>query len=55
MENHPIIKIEKVEYHYHNHVDLEQLLSELNTIKLKLHTMGANTDKALQDLAAIQI
>ena len=49
-----LVNIEKVEYHYHNHIDTAEILSDLNTIKLKLKIMGQNTDKALQDLADIQ-
>lgn len=49
-----LVNIEKVEYHFHNHIDLEEVMSQLNTIKLKLKIMGANTDKALQDLASIK-
>ena len=49
-----LVNIEKVEYHYHNHVDTTQILSELNLIKLKLKIMGDNTNKALEDLGVIK-
>jgi uncharacterized protein YoxC len=58
MENTPVINIEN---HYHNHVDLSEIkltqaeiLSQINILKLKLHKMGQNTDKALEDLGAIK-
>ena len=54
MENNPIVKIEKVEYHYHNHIDLEAIFHELRLINKNLQIMGQNTDKALADLADIQ-
>lgn len=33
MENSPI----KIEYHYHNHVDLADIYSQLQTIKMQNH------------------
>lgn len=33
MENSPI----KIEYHYHNHVDVADILSQLHIVKLQNH------------------
>lgn len=39
-----LVNIEKIEYHntYHNHIDIEQLLSQINIIKLQNQKIMAN-------------
>jgi hypothetical protein len=52
-KNTPYVVV-NVHNEYHTHVDLSEVISNLNTINSNLKIMGQNTDKALEDLAAIQ-
>lgn len=49
MEKHqPAVVIEKIEYHYHNHVDTSEILSLLNILKTQNHNIMAT----IQELSA---
>lgn len=51
-----LVNIEKIEYHYHNHVDTSEILSLLNIIKLQnrkiLEEVQDNDNEKVKDLAA---
>jgi conjugal transfer/entry exclusion protein len=49
-----LVNIEKVEYNYHNHIDLQEMFSILNIIKLKLHNMAKSQAETAQELRDIQ-
>lgn len=49
MENSPI----KIEYNYHNHVDLAEILSLLNIIKLQNHKILMTQQELAQQLDAL--
>lgn len=45
MENSPI----KIEYHYHNHVDVADILSQLHIVKMQNRKILERLDKNEQD------
>lgn len=54
MSEKSAVHIEKVEIHYHNNIDMTEVISILNIIKLQNRTMGQKTDQAIADLATIK-
>jgi hypothetical protein len=44
MQNTPLVHIDKIEYHYHNHIDTADIISLLNILKLQNHKMANELD-----------
>lgn len=52
MKDSPLIHIEKIEVHYHNHIDTAEINSNLNIIKLQVNKIIMKNEELLAKLDA---